>query len=129
MEGILVSLFAGMVIFFLYNYGYIGITSKAAVVFIGSMPKKNSWKASFSQCSGHMRRVIRFDECKRYEFSLDAEIEKGSLLVEVYNTNKELVLTLDSNCKSGIVDVENSKKYYMSVRIKSATGKYYVSWE
>ena len=127
-ESICIILLVGLLMVVLYNLGYIGITTKSALVFIGSMPKKTSWKAKFSECTGHLRRVIRFDDCKRYEFSLNVEIEKGEFSVEIFDASKQLVLTLDSKNFTGIIDVHDNKKYYMSVKMESCTGNYEVSW-
>ena len=113
----------------LYDFGYIGMTSKAAVTFMGSYPKKTSWKASFTKCKGTMKRVIRFEESKMYQFKLESEIDSGEVIVEVLDANKQIVLTLDKSNPTGNVDVGNNKKYHMIVRINSATGKYIVNWE
>lgn len=128
MKSIIILVLVSMIMWLLYEYGYVGINTKRALVFIGSMPKKTSWKAKFSECSGHMRRVIRFDEYKKYEFTLNAEIEKGEFVIEIYDASKQLVLTLDGNHSTDYVEVIDKKKYYMSVKMKSCTGNYEVSW-
>ena len=113
----------------MYDNGYIGITSKAAVVFIGSFPKKTSWQATFTKCKGTMKRIIRFEDSKSYNFKLDLEIDEGELVVEIMDSNKQVVLRLDTNTTTGSIDVGDNRKYYMTVRIGAATGKYVVSWE
>lgn len=118
-----------VILYVLYDYGYMGTNSKAAVVFQGSLPKKSSWKASFVKCKGKLKRVIRFDTSKKYNFKLDVELENGDVIIEIIDINKEVVLVLDKNNNSGSVDVGDNRKYYMVVRINSATGRYFVSWE
>ena len=129
MQGIIILLVTGIVIYLLYDNGYIGITSKAAVVFIGSFPKKTSWQATFTKCKGTMKRIIRFDVSKVYEFTLTSELDDGEVEVEIMNARKQVVLTLNADTTIGNIGVGDNRKYYMVVRIKSATGKYVVSWE
>ena len=129
MHGIIIAVVGCVLMYVLYDNGYIGITSKAAVTFLGSYPKKTSWKASFTKCKGTMKRVIRFEESKTYQFKLDAEIDSGEVVIEVMDASKQVVLTLNTANPTGSVIVGDNKKYHMVVRIQSATGNYKVNWE
>lgn len=129
MQSLYIFIVVGIFMIYLYEKGLMGLTTKRAVVFVGSLPKKNSWTAKFSECSGKLRRVIRYDQNKQYTFTLESSLDKGELFIEIFDANKNLLLTLDQDNPSGIIDVTSMRKGYMNVRIKAATGNYYVSWE
>lgn len=111
---------------FLYSQGYMVFKSISAVTFIGSA-KGNS--ASFSSCSGFMKRIIKFKEDGTYTFGLDAELSKGDLSVELIDSAKRKIMQLDPVNRSASVTVEKDKKYCLAIHFKSATGRYTLTRE
>jgi len=117
---ILAVMFVGIFVI-LYNLGYMVLKSTSAVTFIGSA-KGNS--AKFTSCSGYMKRVIRFKTDGAYIISLDAELSKGDMSVELLDSDKKKIMLLNcaDNCAS--ITVEKNKKYYLVINFRSATGRY-----
>lgn len=109
------------IVFFyvLYSNGYMTINAKKAVMFAGS-----SFKASFTSCSGYMKRVIKFKKSQKYTFILDCELTKGSFMAEILDSNKQRILTLDSSRPIDHANLEKNRRYYLIVRFKSASGHY-----
>ena len=107
--------------YFLYSQGYMVLKSISAVTFIGL---KKGTGASFSSCTGFIKRVIRFKEDGTYTFTLDAELSKGTVSVELEDSAKQKTMQLDSSHGSAAVTVEKKKRYYLIVRFHSATGRY-----
>ena len=116
---LLISLI-GLVLF-LYNHGYMIVKSYSAVTFIGSA---RGTGARFVSCNGYLKRIIRFKEEGYRTFILDAELSKGDLSVELLDADKQCIMKLDCVNNSDSVTVERSKKYYLVVNFKSATGRY-----
>ena len=111
---------------FLYSQGYMFFKSIRAVTFVGAA-KGNS--ASFSSCSGFLKRVIKFKEDGIYTFVLDAELSKGDLSVELEDSARQKIMQLDPSNPSASVAVEKKKKYCLVIRFKSATGRYTLTRE
>ena len=106
---------------FLYSQGYMVFKSISAVTFVGST-KGNS--ASFSSCSGYMKRVIKFKEDGTYTFVLDAELSKGDMSIELIDSTKQKIMQLNCSNRSASITVEKTKKYYLIINFRSATGRY-----
>ena len=106
---------------FLYSQGYMVFKSISAVTFVGST-KGNS--ASFSSCSGYMKRVIKFKEDGTYTFVLDAELSKGDMSIELIDSTKLKIMQLNCSNRSASITVEKMKKYYLIINFRSATGRY-----
>ena len=111
---------------FLYNQGYMVLKSTSAVVFIGS---RKGTSASFTSCDGYMKRVIRFKANGTYTFVLDAELDKGDMSVELFDSAKQKIMHLNRSNGSASVAVEEKKKYYLVITFRSATGRYSISQE
>lgn len=117
---ILTGIFAGLFVF-LYNQGYMVVKSTSAVAFVGSA-KGNS--ARFTSCSGYVKRIIRFKADGTYTFFLDAELSKGDMSVELFDSTKEKNMLLNCANQSASVSAEKKKKYYLVINFRSATGMY-----
>lgn len=124
--GIIVTLAACAAAYLLYINGVGGVNAKIALKFIGTM---NGNKASFTSCSGYMKRVVRFKEDKICSLSLDCLLKKGDFSVELLNSSKQVVMRLGPDIKSASAAVEAGKRYYLVLRFKSATGDYLLRWE
>lgn len=115
----------GILFYLLYTNGYAVITSKRALMFLGS---KRGKKARFSSCTGYIKRVIKFKESKVYTVDFKLELEKGEVTFEILDARKQLVLSLNDS-KISEIEVVGGERYYMVIKFKSATGSYEVIWE
>lgn len=113
-----------IIYYFLYINGYMVLTSKRAIMFIGS---KRGKEARFTSCSGYIRRIVRFTESRQYEFTFEAELFKGNVSVELLDSSKKRVMFLKEN-RQGTVSVEEGKRYYLMIRFESASGSYQLDW-
>ena len=115
----------GVAFYLLYSNGYLAMASKRAVMYVGS---KRGKAAKFSSCSGYTKRIIKVQESKQYRFSLDCNLTAGTILVEVLDASKKMILTLDETHRCAAVDMEKGKRYDLIVRFKSASGDYVLDW-
>ena len=123
---IVISLILAGIIYLLYINGYLVTNAKRAVVFVGSMRGN---KATFSSCTGYIKRIVRFKVNKTYTFTLETELTKGEMTVDLLDSNKQEIICLNSYNRSATIAVEKYKRYYLVFRFKSATGKYVLNWE
>lgn len=124
-QSILILVLMVAAFYLLYINGYMIINAKRATLFLG---KERGKYARFASCSGYMKRVIRFRESREYVFSFETELEKGEVSVELWNGNKEKVLSLTNQGKQ-VISVDNKKRYFLILRFVSATGSYHVDWK
>ena len=115
----------GAVFYLLYSNGYLAMASKRAVMYVGS---KRGKAAKFASCSGYTKRIIKVQETKQYHFSLDCNLTAGTILVEVLDTSKKPILSLDETRRCAAVDMEKGKRYDLIVRFKAASGDYVLDW-
>ena len=115
----------GAVFYLLYSNGYLAMASKRAVMYVGS---KRGKAAKFSSCSGYTKRIIKVQESKPYHFSFDCNLTAGTVTIEILDTSKNMVLTLDVTHRSAVVDLEKGKRYTLICRFKSASGNYVLDW-
>ena len=111
--------------YLLYSNGYLAMASKRAVMYVGS---KRGKAAKFSSCSGYTKRIIKVKETKQYRFSLDCNLTAGTVLVEVLDTSKKPILSLDETHRCAAVDLEKGKRDNLIVRFKAASGDYVLDW-
>ena len=111
----LIIMLTGIFIF-LYDRGYMAIKSISAVSFVG-FSKENG--ARFTSCNGYLKRIVRFKSDGTSRFSLDAELTKGDVSVELLSITKERLMVLNCASPNASVTVEKGKKYYLIVRFKS----------
>ena len=116
----------GIVMYLLYINGWMVLSSKSAVTFVGSRGGKS---ASFSGCNGSIRRIVRFSESRVYTFSLDCALTKGSMTATLLGPDKQELLCLSSDHPSAAVALEKKKRYTLVLRFQSATGRYGLHWD
>ena len=112
--------------YILYINGFLILNSKRAIMFVGSARGK---KATFTSCTGYTKRVVKFQESKKYRFELNAVLSKGDVQVELSEYGGKEVLQLNSQVQSCEVFLEKGRRYYLTVRFQSASGKYELIWE
>ena len=105
----------------LYSNGYMVLGSKRAVSFVGS---DRGRRASFTSCTGSIKRVIRFSESRTLHAVFSLTLAKGSVSAELLDDRKQPLLQLDSSCPTGSVFVEKGRRYWLIFHFQSATGDY-----
>ena len=115
----------GIVMYLLYRNGWMVLSSKSAVTFIGSNRGKS---ATFSGCSGSIKRIIRCKEDREYRFFLDAALTKGDMSVSLLGPDKRELLRLTESMPQGAVTLEKGARYTLVLRFRSATGRYVLQW-
>ena len=114
----------------LYVNGYLWISSKSALVFIGSssFTKRNRVSATVKKCSGYVKRIVRLKEQREYVFVFDSQITKGSVTAEILSEDKQALLTLDETNPSGVIVSNGKSRYRLVLRFSNADGKYELFW-
>ena len=115
----------GCLCYFLYINGYMITNMKRAIMYVESQRGKH---ASFDSCTGFTRRVVKFKESRRYHVSFSSELRKGEVSVELLDAKKQQIMHLTRTQQSVDIDIDKTKRYYLVVRFKSATGKYDLHW-
>lgn len=129
MEKIILLLLLGLVFYLLYTRGYLILNSKRAAMFVGSLRGKDGCKATFTACSGYLKRVFRFPETRDYHFVLEAPLTKGELTVELLDGAGEPVACLDGAHPTATVAAERNRRYYLVARFRGATGSFQLNWK
>ena len=115
----------GIVMYLLYRNGWMVLSSKSAVTFVGSNRGKS---ATFSGCSGSIKRIIRCSEDREYRFFLDAALTKGDMSVSLLGPDKRELLQLTDSMPQASAALEKGKSYTLVLRFRSATGRYALQW-
>ena len=110
---------AGM--WLLYQNGLMVVNSKRAVSFVGS---DRGRRASFTACTGTIRRIVRFPQSKNLRMVFSPVLTKGSVAVELLDDRKQPLLRLDETCPTGSISVKKGQRYYLVFHFQSATGEY-----
>ncbi len=121
---ILIALYA------LYTNGCLSVSSKRALVFIGSssFTDRNRSAATVKGCSGYVKRIIKLKKQREYNFIFNGQITKGSITAEILNESKQALLTLDEANPSGAIISDGRSKYRLVVKFNGADGKYELLW-
>lgn len=103
---ILAIVFISMLVlfYFLWVNGYMILNAKRALLFVGSLRGKNKCEVSFSSCSGYVKKVIKFK-------------------------NKETILDLTPEIKTGMLTVDEKCRYYLMLKFEKADGKIKLQWD
>lgn len=107
--------------FLLYRNGLLTIQSKTAVSFMG---KFGGMRASFSGCTGTLRRMIHFPEGREYTYTLASVLTKGELAVDLYDRTGNLLFTLTPEAPTATVAADAGSRCTMVIRFEKATGRY-----
>ena len=110
---------AGM--WLMYQNGLMVLSSKRALSFVGS---DRGRRASFTACTGTVRRILRFSESKTLRVVFSPVLTKGSVTMELLNSQKQPLLLLDETHPTGSISVEKGQRYHLVFHFQSATGEY-----
>ena len=105
----------------LYQNGLMVVNSKRAVSFVGS---DRGRRASFTACTGTIRRILRFSESRTLRVVFSPVLTKGSVTMELLDSSKQPLLQLNEACPIGSISVEKGRRYHLIFRFQSATGEY-----
>lgn len=125
---LLVFIIIGAIYYILYLRGYMIVSAKRAVVFIGNLLGRNKCNVNFSSCNGYVKRIVRFHDAGEVRFNLDGKVTKGNVQVEILDANKQRILLLDYGKRNGEIIVHKKKRYYLIFRFENATGDLKLSW-
>ena len=110
---------AGM--WLLYQNGLMVLNSKRALSFVGS---DRGRRASFTACTGTVRCILRFSESKTLRVVFSPVLTKGSVTMELLNSQKQPLLLLYETHPTGSIAVEKGQRYQLVFHFQSATGEY-----
>lgn len=127
MVKLILILVAIVIIFYvLYMNGFVALNGKKAATYMAAPGGK---RVSFSACNGATKRVIKFKESRTYEFTFEPSLNTGAVTMTLLDYNKKKVLVLDGNTRTGSVEAEAGKRYFMIFQFKTASGKYEIDWK
>ena len=115
----------GVGCYLLYSNGFLVMSSKRALMYVGTRRGKS---AKFSSCSGYTKRVIKVQETKPYRFTFDCNLTAGTVRIEIVDASKNTILTLDESHPAATVDLEKGKRYHLICRFNGASGDYVLDW-
>lgn len=121
---VLLPLFLVIAFWVLYTNGFLVLSSKRALTFIGT---RQGREASFTACTGQIKRVVRFSESRMFHFAFSPELTRGEVSMELLDHGTQL-LALDSSAQTGTASVEKGRAYTLVIRFRSASGKYTLHW-
>lgn len=115
----------GLVMLALYRSGWMVLSQKTALTFVGGRRGKS---AHFSRCSGELRRVLRPGASRSYTFLLECRLSDGEMQVLLLGPGKTELLCLSAGQACGSASLEKNKGYILVLRFLSATGRYTLNW-
>ncbi len=123
-------LFPFVLIYLLYLGGFVQLKFTRAVGYIGCDGNscKNYHKASVECCSGYLKRVLKFKQDGELVFSFNPAITAGTVKVDVLDSNKNTILSLDDENRTGKINVKQNEKYRLVILYDKANGSYEVNW-
>jgi len=123
---LLIFALLGGMMYLLYINGYMVMSRKRALTFIGSQRGK---KASFTACNGYIRRVFKVKESRKYVFDLDLQLSKGEMQVILLDEGKNEIAWLDESRRTASPELTAGKRYYLVFRFTKASGRYELKYE
>lgn len=125
---LLVFVIIGAIYYILYLRGYMIVSAKRAVVFVGNLLGRNKCSVNFSSCNGYVKRIVRFYDDGEVRFDLEGKVTKGNVQVEILDVNKQRILLLDCGKCNDKILVQRKKRYYLILRFENATGELRLNW-
>lgn len=109
-----------LALYLLFESGIIALQSKRALLFTASI---NGMKAKFGSCTGKITRIVRFREQKEYTIRFEKTVEKGSVLLSLYDSEKNAIIeSIDEETYT--FSPVSGKRYILCVRMENASGNY-----
>lgn len=121
---------AVIVMYLLYDNGYMVVKSKTALTFIGSgVGKQSHFDCHFTGCTGYAGRVLRVKESGTYTVKLDAKLSKGEVKFLLLDRAKTPLLVLTPERNQGGIYLEQGRRYHIRMEFAHATGDSKALWE
>lgn len=113
----------------LYYMGLMPLQRKRALSYIGTGSfQKHCFGASFTVCTGWIRRTLRVKESRSYSFRLSGHVQEGTVRAVLQKGSAPL-LTLTADNPTATVSLEKGTFYRLEVRFQSASGDYQLEWD
>ncbi len=106
----------------LYNRGMISVKRARAWFFFGTI-----FSASYKGCHGTVRRIVRPAESRSYRACFSCQLTCGSVRAELYDGDKNLLITLQGHENKELY-LEQGKKYYLVLHFRSADGAHHLEF-
>lgn len=126
--GILSMTFFSILFYILWIKGYLIMSITTAKLFIGSLRNKERCRIKFVSCNGYIKKIIKFKENRTYDFCLKSKVENGLVLAEIWDSNKKILLHLNSDMPSSSINVDKKCRYYLVLKFEKATGELELLW-
>ena len=126
--GYVIVIAAAALLAALYYAGVLPVQQKRALSYIGTGSfQKHCFGASFTGCTGWIRRTLRVKESRSYSFRLSGHIQEGAVRATLQKGSESL-LTLTADNPTATVFLEKGTFYRLEVRFQSASGDYQLEW-
>ena len=127
--GYVIVIAAAALLAALYYAGVLPVQQKRALSYIGTGSfQKRCFGASFTGCTGWIRRTLRVKESRSYSFRLSGHVQEGTVRA-VLQKGSEPLLTLTADNPTATVSLEKGTFYRLEVRFQSASGDYQLEWD
>ena len=118
---IIFPLAAALVFYRLYQGGLLVLNCKSALTYIG---KNRNLSASFTRCNGYTKRILRYPAAHTCHITLEQALTRGCMQAEIYDAQKNLLLTLDEARRTGTFHAAPNARYTLVLRFHKADGSY-----
>ena len=127
--GYVIVIAAAALLAALYYAGVLPVQQKRALSYIGTGSfQKRCFGASFTGCTGWIRRTLRVKESRSYSFRLSGHVQEGTVRAAVQKGSDPL-LTLTADNPTATVFLEKGTVYRLEIRFQSASGDYQLEWD
>ena len=126
--GILFMTFLSILFYILWIKGYLIMSRTTAKLFIESFRNKDRCRIKFVSCNGYIKKIIKFKENRTYDFCLKSKVENGLVFAEIWDSNKKVLLHLDSDMPNSSINVDKKCRYYLFLKFEKATGDLELLW-
>lgn len=118
-------------VYILYLNGFAALHSKSALLYVGYPrlgKRRNCIEARFLSCNGVTKQGLRLRPVRQYRFSFSSHMDKGSVCVEIYGRDNDLVARLDDGQPEALIFTAERATYRVVTRFAKADGRFRLSW-
>lgn len=112
-------------VYLLYNFGFIAVQQKRALLFTASM---NGLRAKFSGCTGKITRIVRFKKSGNHTLRFQKSAEKGAIAVSLFDPHGNALIS-EGEEEIYSIPAEAGKRYKLRILLVKATGSYSIEIE
>lgn len=99
-----------------------------ALIYIGSM-SKNPHKATLKDVNCRISKAFFINANEKCEFYLNPILTSGRIIVEMSDSKKHTVLTLNNENRTGVIMVDKKSTYKVVFQFDNASGKFEFGWK